>query len=179
LFSRANAIGAAPSRTELPPPWLPWFGVAAAAALAQSALPKIFGPGTLHASIVGLCVLWFGFAGGPLRGFAFGAAAGLIEDALGGSAIAWAVANALCGTLAGVLRRTIVAESVVFMSVAAAVLTFVRVALFGLIVRAENSPSTTAPFAIWPVVLEAAVSGLLALAALVLAGRIQVQRGDA
>ncbi len=163
----------------MPPSWAPWLGIVLLAALLQSALPGLFGPATLRLSIVALCVFWFGFAGGPLRGAAFGALAGLIEDALAGSALSWSVSSAMCGALAGLLRRTIVGESIVYMGVAAGALTVLRIGLFGLIVRVENSPSSTAPIEVWPTVLQGAIAGLAAVAALALADRIGERAGDA
>lgn len=180
MFSRADGLGgSAPSRTEIPPSWLPWLGIVLLAALLQSAFPGLFGPATLRVSMIALCILWFGFAGGPIRGAAFGALAGLIEDALGASALSWMLSSAICGALAGLLRRTIVGESIVFMGVAAAVLTYLRISLFGLVVHAENSPASTAAFGTWPAIAQSAVTGLAAMAVLAAADRIESLRGNA
>jgi hypothetical protein len=171
--------GDAPSRTEVPPAWLPWTAAALAAVLLQSALAGLLGPQTIRASLAGLLVLWFGFRGGPWRGALFGAGIGIVEDSLAGSAVAWLCANAIAGAAAGLLRRTIVAETIVYMSIAAAVLSLVRLELFRLFVRVDAGPASSAGTSTLHALAAAAVSGLVAFAVLLVASRIQNDHGDA
>ncbi len=157
----------------MPPAWAPWLVAALVAALLQSALAGLLGPRTIRASVAGLIVLWFGFRGGAWRGALFGAGVGLFEDALAGSAIAWLCANAIAGAAAGLLRRTIVGETIVFMSVVAAILSFARIELFRLFVRVDAGPAASAGTTTLHALAAGAVSGVLAFAVLAIASRIE------
>ncbi|HEY0799058.1 MAG TPA: hypothetical protein VGD50_07895 [Candidatus Baltobacteraceae bacterium] len=157
-----------------------WWKIAAALFIAlvlQTTLLRAMEVRGARLSLVFLLVLWFAVHAGVRRGALFGAIAGLCEDALGASGVAWTIADAAAGAIAAALARTPLGDSLLLAPPAVMVLSLVRYVLFLVALRIEHGASTAVPSywhaALWQSLFNAGA----ALLALLIAQRMELPYG--
>ncbi|MGH7728209.1 MAG: hypothetical protein ACREM2_05410 [Vulcanimicrobiaceae bacterium] len=160
-----------------PAPWKVALALVLALAL-QGALAPTLGARGATLPLVALVALWYALRAGVAAGAFVGALAGLGEDALAASGVAWTIATAIVCAFAGRLRGRRAAAAFVPLIGAAALGVFARDALFAIAFHLEGR---TLPFPLESfhrALVQAALGALVTFAALVLFPRLRAPRAD-
>jgi rod shape-determining protein MreD len=168
----------APSIAVFDPEWWKVALALFAALLLQSTVLARFDLRGGRLSVVLLVLLWFATHAGIARGALFGAIVGLCEDALGASGVAWTLADAAVGALAAGLARTPIGDSLLLAAPAVATLTVVRYGLFVAVLSLERGSASPTPVHWHATLWQGLFNGVVALAALVVAQRLDIPYGN-
>ena len=174
-----------PSRRGSSPPSLvlfdpEWHRLAFAlylALLAQTTILARLSPhgGTL--SLVLLLVLWFATHAGPARGALFGLIAGVCEDAVAGTGIAWGVADAVTAAFAGSIGRVLPGMTPLLAAPLAGVLTLARYVIFSFAWHVQGESSRLISLHWHPVLWQAGLNVVAALIASIIDARFDLTYG--